>query len=426
MPPGTAVEELPTFAYLAVTDDGERVNATMQAPTEDAVRQALHQEGWTPIRVDKQRRNLLALDMADIIKMVQGDRGPKLKTAERAAFARQFYQLLKAGIPPGRSLAILAEDAVRPDVRTMLEDIADQVTSGTPLAEAFGMYERAFDSVFVAYLSAGEATGTLELTLKRLAKILEKRNETELRVKGVTMYPKMVSGVIGLLVFAILKFIVPKFAAIYNSFGAALPGPTQFVVSAANKLPLIVGVSALLAFGAVMFLRRTKDNLELGKKLDKFRFKLPIFGRLSKKLALYRWTSTMAGALDSGVHMSRVLDLSAQSSGSRWIRLITPDLQESVQSGAKLSDEMQEHSEIFTPTLRNMASTGEEAGELPQMLDSAAETIDDEIDMIVSSVGAKIEVGLLVVMGGVVGAMLVALYLPILQLTTTAGESMGF
>jgi type IV pilus assembly protein PilC len=237
------------------------------------------------------------------------------------------------------------------------------------------------------------------------------------------------------------------YAKIYESFGAKLPAPTLALMWVADNfspieitktnllgIPFFLPVPRPLSFGAFafyifvavfVFRRRTRDNLEIGKTLDSIRFKLPVIGALAHRQSLQRWASTLAGGLATGVPMTKAIDLAAAASGSRWVRNLAPSLSEAIRTGRTISSEVAKNPELFPPSVRTMMSTGEDTGELDTMLDSVADALDSDIDALVAGLSAKIEVVLLLVLGGVVGGLLLVLYMPILQLATTASKGLS-
>lgn len=409
-----------TFNYRAVSPSGGRINGRMNAMHEDDVARELAQDGWIPVHVSEAG----TLDMNIDLSALLGGGQVKFKFSESATFIRQLHQLLKAGLSIPLAIETLGEEA-DPKVTAMCNDIAEKVGSGIPLSEAFAAYPKAFSDIVVAYVSAGETSGEMVETLARLSKLLEKRSQLQLKLKGVTAYPKVVGGVIGLVVIGILWKLVPRYAQIYAGFNAELPRPTQILIDVSNKLPYIALVTAAVILGIIMFLRSQSENLELWTRLDKIRFKLPIFGGLAHKMSLFRWCSTMAGALASGVTMSNTLNLAARAAGARWYEGIEPMLQETIRTGNMLHEGLQEHTDLFPPSVRALVSTGAKTGEQAEMLESAAQALDDEIDSVVAGLGAKIEVALLLVLGVTVGGLLCVLYLPILKLASTVQNSAG-
>lgn len=437
---GTVKSE--TFTYVAVSATGQKVKNVMVAPSAGAVVTALSREGWIPLEVTPAKNQAMNLD---ITAFITGG-GVKFKWAQRSEFARRLNQMLRAGISVPKALQSLGEDAPGP-VAEMCNSMAEKVMAGQALSEAMAEHPRAFDDVTVAYIQAGEESGTLVQTTERLAIMLNKRAALQSKIKGVSAYPKMVGGSILVLVIGIITFLVPMYAKIYKSFNAPLPKPTlmlmwvaghfspiglgkaslgSFTIFYPSPHPISIGMFILLIVAAVIFFRKkTKKNLEIGRKMDRILFRLPLVGALAHKQTLQRWATTLSGALASGVPITRAIDLAAMAAGSRWHQWLAPSLKDAVRTGRSMSSEISKVPELYPPNVRTMMSTGEDTGELDSMLDSVAEALDSDIDSIVAGLSAKVEVALLLVLGGVVGGLLLVLYMPILNLATTASKGLG-
>lgn len=486
-----------TFAYTAISPNGlQRTKGKMQAPTSALVSEALQVDGWIPLSITPIATAGLN---ADVFALVRDD-AVRLTIAELAAFARQLAELLKAGVPLGRALSALGEDA-DPKITKVCTDLAEKTSSGVSFSEALKAHPKAFDNVFRSYVAAGEAAGTLPTTMARLSRTLEKRAAMALKIKSASSYPKMVGGTVALIVLGILQFLLPMFANIYAQFGADLPAATSAMISFSNNMfpvrfdstlgdltpwflmddadvnifTLVGRFILILAFwgfmewwrtrrgknlttkgilirgfvsiqillfsykydvlpvtmaiyagvigaivGTLTYIRVNEDNPKIGPILDKLKFSTPVFGAIWFRSALYRWTSTLAGALESGVNLVVALDIAARTSGVRWLELVTPQIQDGIRGGRPLSACLQDHKDLFMPQVRAMVTTGEAAGDLPVMLDSVADVIDGEIDSLMAGLSSKLEVILLIVMGVIVGGMLMVLYLPILNLSSAA------
>lgn len=403
-----------TFVYEAVSTSGERVKSRMTALNERAVANALQAEGWLPVDI-KPEGSGVNIDLSAAWE----SRPLKLGVAEASEFARQLFQLLDAGISAPRAFSALGEDA-EPRMTAMCDDVSSRVSAGQSISDALGQHPKAFDDIFRAYIRSGETSGTLEITVGRLSDMLGKRASMRNKIKGVTAYPKAVAIAIGVIVTGILKFMVPTFAKIYGEFGAELPGPTQMVINISNKLPWVLAGFAAVIFGVREFIKRKGDEPQWAERIDRFKFKrLPVFKELLHKTALFRWASTLGGAMDAGVNVYEALELAADASGSRWIKLVSPELTQAVREGRHMTEEMRKTPDLFPANVRTMISTGEETGDIPSMLSSVVQSLDSDIDRIVSTLGAKIEVALLIILGVVVGGLLAVLYLPILNLANT-------
>ena len=435
-------DQVGLFQYEAITPTGARIKgpkAKMNAFTAAEVRTELVDQGYFPIKI----KEIPSSTTAGSIGNISFGGGLKLKPAAVAGFARGFYQLLRAGISVPRAIEALGEDASNPALAAACATMSNNIANGMSISEAFAEYPKAFDNVFCGYLAAGEETGNLTTALGRLTALTEKRSQLKSKIRAVTAYPIMVSSVIGIMITGIILFLVPRYEQIYAQFNAKLPVPTQLLVQFSHHFfpvhffhfsflpfplpgpnfasPLLYVLAAYI--GISWFLRAKKDDPKVGAMFDKIKFRLPVAGELTHQLVLYRWTSTLAGALGSNVQTVGALQLAAQSSGSRWLRTISPEIEEGLQNGKPLSDLLANYPELFPPNVRTMIATGESSGETASMLEAVSVALSDEIDAIVGTLSAKIEVALLLGLGVVVGSMLVALYLPILNLAATVSNT---
>lgn len=425
----------------------QRKKGTMYAFQESEVSSSLQADGLIPISVKAHKSSFSNFELTPS----EDSKVAKLANDQVVAFARMFYLLLRSGLTQPKALVILGEDAPIP-IQKMCRDLSERMLAGQPLSEAMEAYPKAFDDVFKGYVSAGEATGNMVDAMQRLAKMLDNGYQLRLKVKAVTAYPKMVSYAILVMTWGIMTFLVPRFGAIYSDLGQELPAPTRILISASsymspihvnwgippdftpephslltapiNFLSPVFWILALV-FGFKKWKKNNSENLELMTKLDKWKFKIPVMGKLLKYNMTYRWSATMAGAMSAGLQAQDALGLAGRTAGSPWMKLVTIGLQDAIRSGRTLSSELAKHPDLFSAQLRAMAATGEEAGEQAEMFENVAFTLSDEIEAMIATLGAKIEVLLLMVMGAVVGGLLVVLYMPILNLTQAASKGLG-
>jgi len=436
-------EESREFFWTGVLSDGTKVkNEKVVALSREQVLNSLVAEGAYPTKISSGGGMNMSMNL--------GGGSAKLKVKARAEFARRLYQLLRAGVPVSRAIESLGEEA-KDEIVLMCNDLSESVSAGIPLAEAMAGYPKAFDEIFCAYVAVGEQSGTLLVSLERLSILLAQRAAMQTKIRGVMAYPVMVGGTIGILTAAILLFLVPRFVDIYASFGADLPAPTLMVVALSkNILPLTtmgtteawmtlgipafpiafnpVSITSLFFFaflGWKLFRRQTSDDPKVNIFLNKIIFKMPMFGKLVFKSALYRWTSTLSGSLTAGVQAPNALEMASDAASSAWIESLTPGLVDATRSGRTMGSEMGKSPDVFPVNIRTMVSTGEATGDLTSMLDSVTTVLQEEIDGQVEGLSAKIEVLLLLVLGGVVGGLLMVLYLPILQLASSASDGLG-
>lgn len=487
-----------SFEYVAASATGMRHKGKMQAASAAAVSAALQEDGWMPLSITETTKAGLNTDLTEMFGRSQ--KAIKLSVPETAAFFRQAAELLASGVAMTYVLEAIGQEA-SPKVRKICDGLTESLSAGVPLSEAMAAFPDAFDNVTRAYVTSGEASGTLPQTMARLASSMEKKNELRLKIKGVTSYPKIVAGVIGMIVIGIIKFMVPMYERIYASFNSELPAPTRALVALSENLlpvkvtvsfpmpyfladniesgifglfgrvvflvgfivgteslrnkagkdaklrntivkwaflssvtifggnyvlvvPALIGWSALagVIVGIRMFVNSGDENPRNARLVDRIRFRLPVIGKITRLNATFQWATTMSGALSAGVPLGRALMLAGSTAGSRWFASLAQPLQNAVLGGRPLSEALGDHADLFTPSVRAMVATGEVTGELGTMFDNIARTAQTEVDSQISGLAAKVEVLLLVVMGVVVGGLLVALYLPIINLATSASK----
>lgn len=400
--------QVKTFAYTALDPSGHRISRTMRAESENAVITTLHSRGLMPLQVKEKKTRVDQIQIG----------GKRLKNAALADFTKQVYAMLNAGIPLVESVKSVARSTKNKEHKAMMLDIADKVQEGLPLSVALSKHPRSFDEIYIAYIQAGEATGNLREALERLVISLDKKVKLRRKVRSAMTYPILVSSMITLIVSAILLFLVPQFESLYEGLQGELPAPTKLLMTTSRTMVKFWFVGPILGFGVWYFFKRTKNNIEIGTKIDKVKFKIPMLGKLFAKVALFRWAETLSGALDAGVKALSSIDLAASASGSRWHQSVRPELSETLRSGRKISEVLGAHPDLYPLNVQTMVATGEKTGELPDMLSRVADTLDDEVEGLVAQLSDTMEVALLVVMGGVVGAIMIALYLPIFQAST--------
>lgn len=437
------------WRYQAVNAAGKRKKGVIAAESRAAAIEALGARGLTPFSVSATRS---ALDME--ILASREDRPPKFKLADAEAFARQFAGLVAAGVSTAEALEMLAVEAKEIPHRKMLKGLASKVMAGTALSTAMADYPRCFDEVFRAHVLSGERTGDLPGATQLLAESLSKQSAVSNKIKQVTSYPKLMAAAIVLIVTGILLFLVPMYEGIYQQFGAELPGPTKAVMAASGMVsPINVEMSASFPFitdlvpegrtvltapinvfsplsmlvggffGWRTFRKRTAANRSLNARIDRIRFKFPIFGRLWKANMLYRFFATLSGSLSAGLSLQEAIDVAGGASGSDLMRVACDDLRNAVTVGRPLSRQMAEHPHLFDSVTISTTATGEKTGEMPRFFAHRAKDIDGRVAVITAGIGARIEVALLLIMALGVGLVLVSLYLPIFNLSTTVGDS---
>jgi type IV pilus assembly protein PilC len=339
----------------------------------------------------------------------------RVSVKDLGVFTRQFATMINAGLPMVQCLDILSAQTEKPFFRHAVTNVMTDVEGGSTLGEALGRHPSIFSRLYVNMVEAGEAGGILDLILNRLSVYLEKADQLQRKVKSAMTYPAVVCFVaLGATVF-MLMFIIPTFAKMFSDFGGELPTPTKVVMGISTVLRnywyfMLGGVIAL-----IVVIKRFYAT-EMGKtKIDGFMLKLPALGIVIRKGAVARFTRTLGTLISSGVPILNGLEITAKTSGNKVIENAIFATRDSISQGNTISDPLKK-SGVFPPMVTQMIGVGEQTGALDEMLEKIANFYDDEVDTAVDSLTAIIEPAMIVVMGGIVGGMLIAMYLPMFKL----------
>jgi type IV pilus assembly protein PilC len=339
----------------------------------------------------------------------------RVSVKDLGVFTRQFATMINAGLPMVQCLDILSSQIEKPYFRQTVATVMSDVEGGSTLGEALAKHPNIFSRLFVNMIEAGEAGGILDLILNRLAVYLEKADQLQRKIKSAMTYPSVVCFVaLGATLF-MLMFIIPTFAKMFSDFGGELPTPTKIVMGLSNFLRLywyfLLGgaVAAIIAFNRFY-------KTDVGRtKMDGLMLKIPVLGMVIRKGAVARFTRTLGTLISSGVPILNGLEITARTSGNKIIEIAVMETKESISQGNTISDPLKKCG-VFPPMVTQMIGVGEQTGALDEMLEKIANFYDDEVDTAVDSLTSIIEPAMIVVMGGIVGSMLIAMYLPMFKL----------
>lgn len=337
----------------------------------------------------------------------------KINLKDMVVFSRQFAAMIEAGIPMLRVLTVLIDQTENPKFVSTLETIKTDVEQGTPLSESLKKFPETFDRLYIAMIKAGEAGGVLDRVLNRLAGFLEARNKLTHKVQTALTYPITIVIISVVVVWFMLTFILPKFSAIFDSTGGKLPAFTQALIDISNVIRspwiLVIGAFIWLIINTISSWYKTEDGRRF---IDAWLLRIPIFGEILKKVAVARFTRTFGTLIESGVPIITALDVVKDSANNAVLEDVIEEVKKEAEEGGELSTKLRE-SVIFPPMVTQMISIGEESGELETMLNKIADFYDTEVDNAVESLTSLMEPLFIVVLGGIVGAIVVAMYLPI-------------
>ena len=351
-------------------------------------------------------------------KLFGGFGGGKVNDKDIVVFTRQFSTMIDAGLPLVQALDILSTQVESKTLARVLGEIKENVEAGSTYADALKKHPRVFSELYANMVAAGEAGGILDTILNRLAAYIEKAMKLKKKVKGAMVYPIVVTSVAVLAIAIIMIFVVPTFSKMFAQLGGTLPLPTLMIISLSKFL---AGIGGLLTGGAIVGIvvalkqfRRTEKGTHI---TDKILLKLPIFGVLLNKVAVAKFTRTLGTLVSSGVPILDGLEITAKTSGNKVIEYAIMEVRKQVTGGKTLAEPLTK-AKVFPPMVTHMISVGETTGALDTMLNKIADFYDDEVDAAVNALTSMMEPMLMVFLGGAVGFIVVAMYLPIFKLIT--------
>ena len=342
----------------------------------------------------------------------------KVKSVELLVFTRQLSTIVSAGLPLLQGLDILAEQTDDANFAAIIESIAQDVESGETFSDALRNFPRAFPDLYVSMVRAGEAGGDLDGVLLQLADYLEATEELKRRIKSAMTYPIVAFSMIVLIAAALIVWVVPQFAEIFGSFGRQLPAPTRLLIATSEvlrswRILLFIGGGIALVMGTKIYARTETGRFNV----DALKLQMPVFGPLLRKVAISRFARTLSTLTRSGVPILQALEIVERTSGNEVFAKAVRDAGASVRSGETLSDPLA-RSEQFPAMVTRMIGVGEKAGALETMLQKISDFYEAEVRATVDAMTSLIEPILIMMMGIVVGGIVVALFMPILQLSS--------
>jgi len=395
-----------TYEYKGRDRAGNLVSGQLIGDSEGLVMIKLREMGMTPIEVKRAKAGL---------KMEINLRPGRVKLKDLAVFSRQFATMVNSGLPILRALAILGDQTENKELQKVLVQVRLDVEQGQSLSGAMARSPKAFSDLYVAMVKAGETGGVLDNVLLRLADNIEKEVELRRKVKSAMTYPVVVVMLVGLIMSAMLLFVVPQFKSIYAQLGGTLPLPTQILLTASNAVRSYWYVFALFLFGMSFAFRRYKRTDRGRAQMDAVKLKIPVFGGLFHKTALARFSSTLGMLLRSGVPILQALDIVSETVNNKVISSAVGDVQGAVREGESMAKPLSRHS-VFPPMVVQMLAVGEETGAVDTMLDKVAEFYNAEVTASVDALTSLIEPLMIAIVGGAVGAAVIALYMPMFNI----------
>lgn len=392
------------FSWEGKDKSGKIIRGELRAATETVVRTTLRRQG---VMVTK-------------VKKMGAGGGGKVTDKDITLFTRQLATMMRAGVPLLQAFDIVSKGAANPAVGKLLLDIKTDVETGSSLNQAFRKYPLYFDQLYCNLVEAGEQAGILDALLDRLATYKEKTQAIIGKIKSALFYPVAVLVVAFVVTAAIMIFVVPAFKSVFASFGADLPGPTLVVMAISDYFVqywyiIFGGVGG----GVYFFLYTWKRSLPMQIFMDRLALRFPIFGEVIRKATIARWTRTLSTMFAAGVPLVEALDSVGGASGNYIYKEATKQIKAEISTGSSLTVAMQ-NADVFPSMVIQMIAIGEESGQLDTMSGKVADFFEAEVDDAVDALSSLMEPLIMVVLGGLIGGIIVAMYLPIFKLGAVA------
>lgn len=394
-----------TYVYSVRDKAGKIVKGKLEGESKDAVQSRLAQMGYIILELDAQGglANLSGLSI-----------GGRVKPNEVAIFARQFATMISAGLSLTKCLAILSAQTESAVLRGVIGQIGKDVEAGQSLSDALVKHPKVFPAIFVNMVRAGETGGVLDEVLSRLADHLEREQALKNKIKSAMTYPIAMLGLVLIVLAAMMVFVVPTFEKMFNDMGGTLPFVTQLLVDVSHLVSSIWGVLVAAGiFGVIMLFRWWSSGP--GKTVwDGAKLSMPVFGTLTRKIALAKFTRTFGTLVAAGVPILSALDIVADTAGNEVVANAVKHARNAIKEGETIAKPLSE-SKVFPSMLVQMIAVGEETGALDSMLNKIADFYDEEVSVGTDGLTSLIEPLMMASLGVIVGGMVIALYLPMFQ-----------
>ena len=412
---------MPKYAYKALNKEGKQIFGVVQADSKALAINDVRTLGLYPTTVreaTKRDEKRARKEKKGIDELYFGG----VKTKEIVVMTRQLSTLIDAGLPLLRSVNVLIAQLKPCKLRDILREAAQDIQTGSTFSEALAKHPKQFDRLFVNMVRAGEVGGMLEVVLQRVAAFLERREALKRRVKGALVYPIAVMLIAAGIVSFLLIKVVPVFAEIFGELGAALPAPTKLLIAAGDFMVYKWWIVLLVINGTIIFMKLIAKIRFVQRIFDIVSLKFPVVGDLVTKVGVARFSRTLGTLISSGVPILQALKITRETIGNSVIQDAVDKVHDSIKEGDTIAAPLDE-TKVFPPMVVNMIDVGEETGQLDQMLNKVADIYDQEVEVAVEAMLTLMEPIIIVVLGGIIGFIVISLYLPIFTLGDAISNS---
>jgi type IV pilus assembly protein PilC len=399
-----------TFQYTVRDRAGKLVKGTISADNQTIVMQRLKAGGYAPVSITQANSGMKK-------EITIPGFGKKVKLKDLSVMARQFATMVNSGLSLLRTLTILSEQTTNPELSRVLGVVRNEVETGTALSAALAKHPRVFPPIMINMVRAGEVGGFLDSVMMQLATNFESEVKLRGKVKSAMTYPVVVLCISVVAVIGMLLFIVPVFKKLFIQLGGKLPLPTQILVDLSGGLKFILPLVVVGGIAFMVLWGKYKHTTQVRNVIDPLKLKMPVFGKLFQQIAISRFTRNLGTMMHSGVPILQSLDIVADTTGNIVVGRVVRDVQDSVRTGEALTAPLSKHP-VIPPMVVQMMTVGEETGALDTMLHKISEFYDQEVEATTESLTALIEPLMIAFLGGIIGSMIVALYMPIFKIFT--------
>ncbi len=402
---------MPIYLWKGVNSYGEKRKGKIDAPTEAAAEAQLKKTRISITSLKEQPK-----DIFENIALFQ----PKVTGKDVVIFTRQLSTMIDAGLPLVQSLEILGAQQENPTFKKMLNETRMDVETGTTFADAMKKHDKAFDNLYCNMVDAGEVGGILDTILRRLAVFMEKNMALKKKVKGAMTYPVICLAISFIITAVILIFVVPVFSKMFADFGSELPALTQFVVDSSAWAQSQWYVIIAIMFGSSVIFKKIYATEKGHFFIDRLMLNAPVLGTLLRRIAVAKFTRTLGTMIQSGVPILESLTVVARTAGNKVIEQAVGRVADSITEGRTIAEPLEETG-VFPSMVVQMINVGESTGALDIMLEKIADFYDEEVDQAVDNLTSAIEPVMMVFLGGLIGGLVIAMYLPIFQMASVVG-----
>jgi type IV pilus assembly protein PilC len=393
------------FKYSVRDRSGKLVAGELAADTEAALVSRLKAMGYAPVSIEKANAGMQR-------ELKIPGFGKKVTLRDLAIFSRQFATMINSGLSLLRALVILSEQTENEYFAGIIAEVRNDIETGQSLSAAMGKHPKVFPPLMTNMCKAGEIGGFLDAVLLQIAENYEAEVKLRSKIKSAMTYPVVVGVIAVIALVVMLTFVVPSFAGIFKSLGTTLPAPTRALVTISHAMKFLLPLMILGAIGGTMTWKRIKHREDVRRVVDPWKLKVPVFGMLFRKVAIARFARNLGTMIKSGVPILQALEIVSETTGNFTITEAVRDVQDSVRQGESLTAPLARHA-VFPPMVVQMMSVGEDTGALDTMLHKIAQFYDQEVEATTEALTALIEPIMIAVLGGLVGSMIICLYLPI-------------